>query len=696
MAAKVFSLNNFYFAIVALYSASLLALTCFHGASRHERKIGICFLTATSIAILAARFRIIVSPILLNPDEALFAAGAMRTTYGWTTWGILDPTTSGPLNSMVLTWPYIFGGDATLFSGRVTAAALSVGAIYFLYRLARLLLPPAPSIAAVAPAALFYVIILYPDFTQFSSEHLPVFLICGALYFVAQFMQDRRLTSLYFAAIMTGAIPFAKLQGGVWACFICLAIAAACLLERSDTRTNCKRLAVVFAGGVSTAVVLLLPAYLAGHFDDFIKSALIEQYHRLPIVELNYSAVKFLRSVAPLHRAYLIAGITIAACGIFLIAKYKNARTPPRLMLFLAILAGLSVPIAVITVVTPEKAFPHYLQFMIPSIVLLMIAGISVLSFLEQRSRPLWSLSPLLVLVSIISMLTATKAQYLYLRDVTIRSSQNLSSDLLHSPEILSWLSANRDDSIVCWGWNPKCYLDTNIRPATRDMTNEVQLYDLPLRPYFRERFLRDFDKSSATFLIDFVGPHYFGFNDPSSEGVQSFPELATRLQSEFQSISTASDKTCPAFFVRKSRLKEFYKSRVPFDRIDGPSHPGFPPTAVDDNAVFEECRSFWLLPKNQGGELDIAFVKPSRLRRIGILNTKNGSLHNAAANHVVVSIRNGADILATHVLTVNRYPKWTYVTFPDFHKEADGMTIRIISWHGEGGGLNEVKAFTD
>lgn len=149
-----------------------------------------------------------------------------------------------------------------------------------------------------------------------------------------------------------------------------------------------------------------------------------------------------------------------------------------------------------------------------------MIAGISVLSFLEQRSRTLWSLSPLLVLVSIVSMLTATKAQYLYLRNATIRSSQNISSDLLHSPEILSWLSANRNDSIVCWGWNPKCYLDTNIRPATRDMTNEVQLYDLPLRPYFRERFLQDFDKSSATFLIDFVGPHYFGFNDPSSEGV--------------------------------------------------------------------------------------------------------------------------------------------------------------------------------
>ncbi len=57
----------------------------------------------------------------------------------------------------------------------------------------------------------FYVIIPYPDFTQFSSEHLPVFLTCGALYFVAQFMQDRRLASLYFAAIMTGAIPFAKL-----------------------------------------------------------------------------------------------------------------------------------------------------------------------------------------------------------------------------------------------------------------------------------------------------------------------------------------------------------------------------------------------------------------------------------------------------------------------------------------------------
>ncbi|GAA3850860.1 glycosyltransferase family 39 protein [[Pseudomonas] carboxydohydrogena] len=689
-------MNDFYFIIVALYSASLLALTCFHGASGHEKKIGICFLASTSIAILAARFPIVVSPNLLNPDEALFAAGAMRTTYGWTTWGIVDPTTSGPLNSMVLTWPYIFGGDATLFSGRVTAIMLSVGTIYFLYRLARLLLPPAPSIAAVAPAALFYIIVQHPDFTQFSSEHLPVFLICGTLYFVPQFMQDRRLTSLWFAAIMTGAIPFAKLQGAVWTGLLCLAIAAACLLERSDTRTNCKRLAIVIAGGVSTAAILLVPVCLAGNFDDFIKSALIEQYHRSLIVDANFSAIKLLRIIGPLHRAYLIVGITLAACAIFVIARYKDARTPLRLTLFLVVLAGLSVPVAIITVVTPARTFPHYLQFMIPSIVVLMIVAVAILLPLARRPRPLWSLSPLLVLVSIISMSTTIRNQYFYQRQAIIHGSQNVSPDLLHSPEILSWLSATPDDSIVCWGWNPKCYLDTNIRPATRDMTNEVQIYDLPLRPYFRQRFIQDFDKSPATFLIDFVGPRYFGFNDPSSEGVQSFPELAAKLQSEFQNISTAPDKTCPAFFVRKSRLKEFDKSRVIFDRMDGPSRPGFPPAAVDDNAVFEGCRNSWLLPKNQGGELDVAFAKPSPLRRVGILNTKNSPPHNAAADRVLVSIRNGSDILATRTLTVNQYPKWTYVTFPDLHKEADGMTIRIISWHDEGGGLNEVKAFTD
>lgn len=689
-------MNDFYFIIVALYSASLLALTCFHGASGHERKIGICFLAATSIAILAARFPIVVSPNLLNPDEALFAAGAMRTTYGWTTWGIVDPTTSGPLNLMVLTWPYIFGGDATFFSGRGTAVMLSVGTIYFLYRMARLLLPPAPSIAAVAPAALFYVIILHPDFTHFSSEHLPVFLICGALYFIAQFMRDRRLTSLCFAAIMTGAIPFAKLQGAVWTCLLCLAIAAACLIERSDTRTNCKRLAIVIAGGVSTIAILLVPVCLAGNFDDFIKSALIEQYHRSLIIDPNYSATKLLRITGPLHRVYLIVGITLAACAIFVIAKYKDVPTLPRLTLFLAVLAGLSVPVAIITVVTPGRAFPHYLQFMIPSIVLLMIVAVSVLVSLEQRPRLLWSLPPLLALVSIISMSTATRKQYFHLGNATIHDAQNPSSNLMHSPEILSWLSPNPDDSIVCWGWNPKCYLDTNIRPATRDMTNEVQIYDLPLRPYFRQRFIQDLDKSPATFLIDFVGPNSFGFREPSSEGVQSFPELAAKLQSEFQNISTAPDKTCPAFFVRKSRLKEIHKSRVPFDRIDGPSFPGFPPAAVDDKAVFDDCRNSWLLPKNQGGELDIVFAKPSPLRRVGILNTKNSLPHNAAAHRVSVSIRNGADILATRTLTVNQYPKWTYVTFPDLHKEADGMTIRIISWHGEGGGLNEVKAFTD
>ena len=67
-----------------------------------RRAVPIVFLVLSLAVLLYGRRQILHYDPILNPDEALMAADAMLTQHGWLDWNIIDPTTSGPLNSMIL------------------------------------------------------------------------------------------------------------------------------------------------------------------------------------------------------------------------------------------------------------------------------------------------------------------------------------------------------------------------------------------------------------------------------------------------------------------------------------------------------------------------------------------------------------------------------------------------------------------
>src|SRR4051812_41016593 len=69
------------------------------------------FLLATVALIFAGRLPAIVYPIRLNPDEVQMGANALRVLRHGAGWGSLDGTTVGPLSSLVLVWPALFGKD---------------------------------------------------------------------------------------------------------------------------------------------------------------------------------------------------------------------------------------------------------------------------------------------------------------------------------------------------------------------------------------------------------------------------------------------------------------------------------------------------------------------------------------------------------------------------------------------------------
>ena len=654
------------------------------------------FLAASFAVIFAKRSQFFSYQSPLNPDEALFAAGAMRSLYGWLNWGMIDPTTSGPLNFMVLTWPRLYDGDITLYSARLTGAVLAGATAGFFYATARQLMGTVWAILATLPCVLFYATTSHIDFVHFNSEQLPVSIIAGSIFFLIRATQHRTVFPLAMAAFLAGLIPFAKLQGLLWAALLGLALLINSR-RASSTGARNKQLTVVVFFGILPAALFLIPLVVTGDFNDFVKSYLLQQYLR------GTSGVSALGSIwaTSTVRALLVAsGCVVILCAATVIRDFIVRDDRLRLstqQVALILFSILSLPIALVSVALPGRPYPHYLQFLIPAIFLWMISALSLVNN-RFRARPAYRFVVffMLGLAGVVPSIIWGPRERVY--DLYVgRGYGGFQTGNSSSPRSLSWLRPNNYDTIVCWGWQPECYVDSAMKSATRDGTNENQIYSTALRSYFRSRFLSDFEKSRPDFVVDFVAPGGFVFDDVSKASIETFSEFDMLLKSDFDMISKHNPPDqCPRLYVRKSRYGSLSRTEVEFDAIDGPSDGTTRASAIDDRSTFESCKDYWLLPERTTGTLALSFREARPVKSIAVLNTRNGVAGDRASDRVRISLIRDGRTVATTTIGLNRFPRWTNIEFGAAVGGVNSLTLEILSYFGTGGGLNEVKVYSE
>jgi hypothetical protein len=264
----------------------------------------------------------------------------------------------------------------------------------------------------------------------------------------------------------------------------------------------------------------------------------------------------------------------------------------------------------------------------------------------------------------------------------------------LVAPRSLSWLHPKDDDTIVCWGWQPECYVESAMKSATRDATNENQLYETRLLPYFRNRFIADVRKARPDFIVDFTGPSV-RLSSIEQHSIRAFPEFNELISADFELMSAADPiERCPRLYVRKSRSEALSKALVEFDSITGPSDGISSPRAVDDRSIFESCLDYWLLPKGELGTLTITFRSPAPVKSVAILNTSNAASDERAADRVRLSLMDSDRTIAAREMALNRFPQWTTVELTPSPQIATSLKVEILSFFGSGGGINEVKVY--
>jgi hypothetical protein len=625
------------------------------------------------------------------------------------TWLSVDTTTSGPINAYPLMWPFPFGADTGFAVARITATFL-IGATWFFLWTA---LASASAFVRVWTSAcliLFMGGTQFPDFIHYSSEIVPSFLLMGAMAVAMVAVESKpNLAQIFIAGVCLGLVPFAKLQAAI----IAATLGAILLwLVARQAKQPYRSALLLISSTCLPAVVLLLPLAIDGGLPDFWMSYILAAKYYVSVsgwgkVESSRIWPAQLRALHYILSGNLSGGYVATFAGAASLAivalpiREIMRNAPAQRMLSThpdavrTAIVFLVLVVSVCAVMVPSRPFPHYaLLFIWPLTLLAGLAWSLAGCWPAPGEGRRWEPAKIVGALSIacIGGLALQEAKLDYDPEVTGAESVFAASQLMVSP-------ATGRGRMLIWGFMPQWYVWSGWMPATRDIVTYNQSLPTPIRRYFRDRMMAELRKSPPDYIIDAVAPGSFVLlNDPEKEGLASFPELAAFVANEYVLLSPASSGVSrPRVFARKAMVALIEKRYAIPSRIYASSALDADTVTasasrVADGLVFESSSDAWLLPDGKLGQITMELADAQAIGAIEILNTRGGQRGNRAGKTASVLAYEGGNLAFDKKVQLLRFPYWTEITIPDTISSIDSVVVRIESYVGVGGGLNEIR----
>lgn len=667
-------------------ASSIIKLNLFNGDAL-ERFIEITFLAIVVGLTCFYRWSFVIYPLPLNPDEVQAGANVLRLINYGLSWDSLDGTTVGPLNALILAWPFLLGWDVTLSTIRLTALIILCLVLCATYISLRLIGGKLLSMTLLLFLVAFYALNRNPEFQHYSSELLPVLLLSlSVLLLLYGFYGDgvnssRKEVSVVPIGMLLGAAPFAKVQAAPIA--ITTSLFALYFILKSNSRFPKKKLIFLYVlSGLFPAVVILAPLAIKGEFIHFWNSYIIwpTLYVKDPLTISQFFSLILTERLLSFILALPFFALVLVAIFHSDIGRKSNRFAWGLFLLALMFSSWFSI-------VRPGNMFPHYLMFLPTSLLLLA-------SFILNAVKPpvefftAYRLSYLgLFLFFLYSLIPKFEA-------INIGARNNFK---IESPRIFDYLGVGPGDSLLIWGWMPQWYINSGLVPATRESMNNNQIVSSKLQDYFRDRLLGDLNASMPALVVDAVAGKSFGFNVESAQGLYSWDELSGFVESNYQRIhGHYVNSNCARTYVRNDLFYALKTDLVKFESVNASSSwsQEYGPQNVDDFSVTEDsCSDFWMLPNNEAGYLNIKFKNIEPIKRVLILNTANSGFMNHGSSKIVVTFYHEERVIKELEVKVKPYPQWTKI-FLNEPVISDSVRLSVIDWHGNGGGINEVKLF--
>ena len=508
------------------------------------------FVLLIGVALFAFRWPVLMdNQPDLNPDESQIIAGALTLRVDPVFWRSVDGHTAGPFATYPLVIASCLGVTLDYTAARVVAVLLMWTALVCTWLTLRVRFGDGVARLLTLPAVVFEAGALFLEFSQYTSEQVPVALIALATWLVVRALfpsadaPSRRRLAL--AGLVLGAVPFAKLQAvpmGLW-----LGLFAVFTLLRDRDRAVRIRLQLLAAllGGVAVVPGVLLAMILSqGIWADFWSSYILDNFHYAGTRMFGWLETPWwfyqLGLVAENFHAFFLPVLGLLLVGAF---AGRAALRDLAARRYATLLVGLLLA-AFYATMAPGRPFQHYLQLLVMPLTLAAAACYGpLLDFNPPRAhapsptvgRP-WRLAwGALFLAAAMGFQIHGRAT----AAVLPLGSYGAAKGQLHRSAAGALVHGMRQpgDTLAAWGWSPRIFVETGLPQATREAHTSRQIVPSDRRDYYRERYWRDFQRSRPRIFVDAVGEKNFYFSDRARDGHESFPALAERIAAGYRLV---------------------------------------------------------------------------------------------------------------------------------------------------------------
>lgn len=522
-----------------------LAVRPLRGPVENSSLLGSNWLFALGVVATLCAFRwpIWFVPYEINPDESQAIAGA-RTLLDYPVyWKYVDGTTHGPLTELALLPFAWLGWPLNYATARFLATLLQASTLLSCWALLRRLAPEGVARLAIFPGVAFWSFTIWPDYTHYSTELVPLALIGAGLWAFARGLIDRPLAGAASACwcatggFALGCVPYAKLQLGPLG-LVAGGIAVGAIFFRRHERGFRPALAATVGGALAPSAIVAVFLAVFGLFGQFRGAYLLSN---LGYVDAKPAGMIDMVSdfFALTSHGWSFAWFFFPTLGYALWCGQSayHAASLPRRGLLLS--AWAAVAIAFVSVITPGRMLAHYLNVLtLPTLLLAGLHWVSHAAGAAQAGRKLAAFVVTFLLVTVAPQVLRHATGY---NPYLGRFAEHRATPPLPASAYVR-AHAAPDDLLAMWGWSSQVWVDTGLAQGTREAHAAYQLVNGPLRQFYRNRYLRDITRRRPEWFIDAVGPAGFGFTDRTRDGHESFPELAEFIRQNYAFATEAGD----------------------------------------------------------------------------------------------------------------------------------------------------------
>lgn len=622
---------------------------------------------------------------VLNIDESQMIANAIKLSLNKFNILEFDGTSSGFLNSLILTWPDFFGLDITNLTTRLTAIIILalIFFIIFLYFKKDLSNNTVPALI-VLPGLMFFSFTRDPDFQHYSSELLSTLFIVLAIFLNKLNIILKNKYYNILSIICLSLIFFSKTQLISTSVIIFLFICSLTLFKKDFFQLIKNVLIFIFP-----ILVILSLYYFNGYLKDyylnyfeFPKSVISKYSLGINILEQNSTSTNInsnlyrhliINSISHYFYFQIIISLVLVALSI----KLKNYNKLLNYNFFLIIVSILSILFSIIITGT---IYRHYFIPLVP-LTSIFVGHLLIVNIKEiKKLNKIKIIMTFFLLLLMGSYLTEEKKFY---SKKNLKTKFDLKEINFSSPRIFDYLELE-DKKLFVWGWAPQLYSLSYLYPIDRSTISQKNIQDYSNNDYFNQRLIDEVNKNKPDIIIDAVKPKSFYYTN-SKLSLKRLLPLKDIIDKEYFKINKSSPD-CLDIFLKIENYENLTKKLINYAIGDLKLK-----SKIDDFSVVEElCENSFIFDVNYVDKFEMNLESNSIPKKIMILP----SIKNRGSVKIKIQLVDSNKKIFLYETELNQYPYWSEIIINEKNKVISKIIIDITEMKRLNFGINEIKIF--